>query len=146
MTNGKPVPGDVIYTDRGLYKHYGIYIGNKTVVHFARDEKHEISSERAFVQKTALRRFLKGGTITVETKAKASYSPKETVMRALNAVGSGRGKYNLAFNNCEHFANWCKYGKCESTQVNRAAARFACIAAIGIGAAIIGAITDDTDI
>ncbi|MGI0530638.1 lecithin retinol acyltransferase family protein [Treponema socranskii] len=146
MTEGKPVPGDVIYTNRGLYKHYGIYIGNETVVHFTGGKKHEISSDHAFVRKTQLGRFLKGGTLTIETKTKVSYTPKETVMRALSAVGSGKGKYHLIFNNCEHFANWCKYGKCESKQVKYVTTGLMCIAAIGISAALIGAIANDEGI
>ena len=42
------------------------------------------------------------------------YSPEETVRRAeshLNEEG-----YNLLWNNCEHFALWCKTGIGESTQ------------------------------
>ncbi len=45
------------------------------------------------------------------------YSPEETVARARSRVGEGR--YNLATNNCEHFAIWCKTGVHESHQVNR---------------------------
>jgi len=44
------------------------------------------------------------------------YSPEETVKRAFSRVGEN--KYSLAFNNCEHFAIWCKTGISESHQVN----------------------------
>jgi hypothetical protein len=44
------------------------------------------------------------------------YSPEETVQRALGRLGEN--KYNLVFNNCEHFAIWCKTGISESHQVN----------------------------
>ncbi|MEL3902048.1 MAG: lecithin retinol acyltransferase family protein, partial [Treponema phagedenis] len=27
--------GDIIFVNKGLYKHYGIYIGNNTVVHYS---------------------------------------------------------------------------------------------------------------
>lgn len=43
------------------------------------------------------------------------YSPQETVERAESRLGET--EYNLAFNNCEHFAIWCKTGIHESTQV-----------------------------
>ena len=46
------------------------------------------------------------------------YSPEETVARAESRVGET--KYNLAFNNCEHFALWCKTGIHESIQVEDA--------------------------
>lgn len=59
------------------------------------------------------------------------YSPEETVERAKmvaeQCVGEGSKietwmnghKYNLVFNNCEHFAIWCKTGVHESRQVDR---------------------------
>lgn len=43
------------------------------------------------------------------------YTPKETVQRAESRLGEK--KYNIATNNCEHFAIWCKTGVSESTQV-----------------------------
>ncbi|SEM38990.1 Lecithin retinol acyltransferase [Butyrivibrio sp. ob235] len=44
------------------------------------------------------------------------YSAQETVERAKSRLGED--KYNLAFNNCEHFALWCKTGIKESSQVD----------------------------
>lgn len=44
------------------------------------------------------------------------YSPEETVERAKSRLGEK--DYNLATNNCEYFAIWCKTGVHESHQVN----------------------------
>ena len=44
------------------------------------------------------------------------FSPEETVERAKSRLGED--KYSLPFNNCEHFALWCKTGVSESHQVN----------------------------
>lgn len=44
------------------------------------------------------------------------YSPEETVQRARSKIGERQ--YNLVFNNCEHFAVWCKTGLSESRQIN----------------------------
>ena len=44
------------------------------------------------------------------------YSGDETVQRARSKLG--QGGYNLALNNCEHFAVWCKTGIRDSSQVN----------------------------
>jgi hypothetical protein len=44
------------------------------------------------------------------------YSGQDTVERARSRLGEN--KYNLVFNNCEHFAIWCKTGISESKQVN----------------------------
>ncbi|MFC3211535.1 lecithin retinol acyltransferase family protein [Planomicrobium okeanokoites] len=43
-------------------------------------------------------------------------SPEETVERAKSCLGNG--SYNLATNNCEHFAVWCKTGVSKSYQVD----------------------------
>ncbi|MBQ7578225.1 MAG: lecithin retinol acyltransferase family protein [Synergistaceae bacterium] len=45
------------------------------------------------------------------------YSGEETIKRARDKLGEGG--YNLAFNNCEHFAVWCKTGIKDSSQVNK---------------------------
>ena len=63
----------------------------------------------------ALRRLFGSETITI-------YSPEETVKRAESQLGKGEereDKYNIIFNNCEHFALWCKTGVKESSQVQR---------------------------
>ena len=44
------------------------------------------------------------------------YSPDETIRRARSRLGERA--YNLALNNCEHFAIWCKTGLHESHQVD----------------------------
>ncbi len=43
------------------------------------------------------------------------YTQEETVKRAESRLGER--SYNIATNNCEHFAIWCKTGVSESTQV-----------------------------
>ncbi|MDO4467855.1 MAG: lecithin retinol acyltransferase family protein [Bacillota bacterium] len=49
------------------------------------------------------------------------YSPEETVQRAKMVArewkDGNKNKYSLMFNNCEHFAIWCKTGIHESRQV-----------------------------
>lgn len=45
------------------------------------------------------------------------YSSQETVARAWSLCGEN--KYSLVFNNCEHFAIWCKTGARKSYQVER---------------------------
>ena len=45
------------------------------------------------------------------------HSAEETVSRALSKLGERQ--YNVATNNCEHFALWCKTGVHESHQINR---------------------------
>lgn len=47
------------------------------------------------------------------------YSAEETVARAKSKLGEK--EYSLPFNNCEHFAIWCKTGVKESWQVEKLA-------------------------
>ena len=45
------------------------------------------------------------------------FTPQETIQRAKSRLGEHN--YSLPFNNCEHFAIWCKTGMSESTQVDK---------------------------
>jgi hypothetical protein len=111
--------GDIIYVNRGLYKHYGVYAGNGKVFHFAPYSGTEISAENAVVHETTLEAFLKGGKLEIDKKTKAKFPRQEIVSRARSKIG-GKG-YSLPFNNCEHFARWCTTGVYESKQVIDAA-------------------------
>ena len=53
------------------------------------------------------------------------YSPQETIERAKSRLGE-RG-YDLLFDNCEHFAIWCKTGLSRSTQIERVIDLFGCL-------------------
>ncbi len=142
-TINKPQPGDVLSVNRGLYKHYGVYVGNNTVVHFSGGSGHELSAPKACIRKATLEEFSKDEEMQIETRCAESFSRKETVMRALNAVGSEKGKYTLPWNNCEHFANWCRYGKKRSVQVEHFAANLAGISALAIGAVLVWKIIEE---
>jgi len=113
--------GDVIFTDRGLYQHYGIYAGNGKVIHYAaRNGDFGID---VGVRETHLEQFAGDGKYSVvqfkgNTTVVKHFSRKETVRRAKSRVGEK--SYNLIFNNCEHFAMWCKTGKSRSMQVEKA--------------------------
>ncbi len=54
--------------------------------------------------------------LRVMTASYHLYSGDETVARARSRIG--QGGYNLALNNCEHFAVWCKTGVKDSSQVD----------------------------
>ena len=114
-----PVPGDIIYTDRGLYKHYGVYIGHGQVIHFAGPKSHETDPALADVVQTSVKDFLKEDFLCVQDdKGKRPFPVDEIIQRAKSRLGKCKGTYNLVSNNCEHFANWCRYGSNESQQVN----------------------------
>lgn len=137
QVSGLPQYGDVVFCKRVLYKHFGIYIGDDKVIHFA-DPQGDFNAERAVVHEISLDRFVDGCSLyrmTFPTKYSSDsiirklmmfddyvlYSPEETVRRAKSKLGK-RGVnddgYSLIMNNCEDFAIWCKTGVFESKQVN----------------------------
>ncbi len=100
-----------------LYSHHGIDLGEGRIVHFGEPGKE---APQAAVRITDMDDVVKGGQpVVVDYGTDHSLEPEESVRLALAEVG-GMG-YNLAFNNCEHFATYCKTGRKESRQVWRAA-------------------------
>lgn len=142
-TINRPNPGDILSVNRGFYKHYGVYVGNDSVVHFSGGNGFEISQRKACIRKTTLEDFRKGGEIVIETRCRKSFSPNETVKRAMNALGTEKGKYSLPWNNCEHFANWCRYGEKKSIQVDQAVSGLIAVSALALGAVFINQIKDE---
>jgi hypothetical protein len=138
-----PRMGDIISVNRGLYKHYGIYVKDSSVIQFAPKRGFEINPADADIVETTLAEFLKGGELCIDRSNDRMFSPSETVRRAMSQIGTQKGKYDLVFHNCEHFARWCKYGTAESRQVQYAVAGLAIgatVTAITIG--VISALGD----
>lgn len=120
----KPVKADHIRVMRigGLYAHHGVYISDDEVIHFTgKDDDSILDWSKCEVIKTNLATFLKGGTVEVkeytDEEFQDLYSPEQIVIYARSCIGD-KG-YNLAFNNCEHFANVCTLGRFRSQQVER---------------------------
>jgi hypothetical protein len=147
IENSKPVAinkkvkkGDIIGVDRGIYEHYGIYLGENQVIHFTSfsgnlsDNKIMITKmDHFFGEQTSIFVFNpytqdKQNASLVNAVALMSfennngiqmkhYSVEETISRAYGELG--KNDYNLVVNNCEHFAVWCKTGVHKSFQVDR---------------------------
>lgn len=140
-TKDYPKPGDIVGVSRLRfnikYEHYGIYVGNNKIIHYSHLNQDTDSS----IIETDFEFFLKDSNLyfifdckTAYKKIKSLrprnfiirnefrgkdkfrlYSPRETIERAYSRLGET--KYNLALNNCEHFAIWCKTGLSKSYQV-----------------------------
>jgi Lecithin retinol acyltransferase/PspA/IM30 family len=108
------VRGDQIYVYReflnlqGLYEHHGIACGDETVIHYSK------LSDPPEVKRTSLETFGRNQPIYVQRYPR-SFIPDVVVDRAKSRLGER--KYNLLFNNCEHFATWCKIGISQSEQI-----------------------------
>ncbi|TRU85675.1 MAG: NC domain-containing protein, partial [Microcystis novacekii Mn_MB_F_20050700_S1D] len=94
---------------QGVYAHHGIDCGDGSVIHYRKPSE--------IVERTSLETFARGGKIYVVRYVEVGFSfiPDVVVERALSRLGEQ--KYNLLFNNCEHFATWCKTGISKSQQI-----------------------------
>lgn len=106
--------GDQIYVYRefmnlkGVYQHHGIDCGDGTVIHYRKPSE--------IVERTTFKTFSRGNPVyVVEYKNGFCFIPDIVVSRAESRLSEQ--KYNLLFNNCEHFATWCKTGISESVQI-----------------------------
>ncbi|MGF1479270.1 MAG: lecithin retinol acyltransferase family protein [Cyanophyceae cyanobacterium] len=108
--------GDQIYAYRefltlqGVYEHHGIDCGDGSVIHYRKTETD------ARIERTSRSLFAQGNLIyTKEYRTGFCFIPEDVVRRAESRLGEDN--YNLLFNNCEHFATWCKTGFSDSKQV-----------------------------
>lgn len=104
--------GDQVYVMREVmgvpYQHHGIDCGDRTVIHYRK-------VGTATVARTGAEAFALGNPVyTVPNPV--SFIPDVVISRAESRIGEQR--YNLFFNNCEHFANWCKTGENVSRQLS----------------------------
>jgi hypothetical protein len=90
----------------GLFNHHGIDLGDGTVAHYLEGREILRSSTDEFSQ---------GQPLSVIKHADAS-PVRVTLQRAMSRIGEQN--YNLLFNNCEHFATWCKTGRHRSGQID----------------------------
>ncbi|MCP9798838.1 lecithin retinol acyltransferase family protein [Cyanobium sp. Lug-B] len=91
----------------GLFLHHGIDLGDGTVAHYLEGRE---------ILRSPLQEFSRGESVSAVTYPEGACSPVGvTLRRAMGRIGEQR--YNLLFNNCEHFAHWCKTGRHRSAQV-----------------------------
>ena len=90
----------------GLFLHHGIDLGDGTVAHYLEGRE---------ILRSALDDFSQGQPVSVVQHTQCS-PQGVTLRRAMSRIGEQN--YNLLFNNCEHFATWCKTGRHHSAQVN----------------------------
>ena len=99
--------GDHLQVPRqhGLFNHHGIDLGDGTIAHYL---------EGRAIIRSSLKDFCAGESCSVITHKDAS--PNNIILRrAMSRLGEQ--SYNLLFNNCEHFANWCTTGRHRSNQM-----------------------------
>jgi hypothetical protein len=124
--------GDHIYVRRFGYTHHGIDCGDDTVIHYVGALGEKIN---AVIRRTARAEFLRG--VRLETRSYGKCDPADVVLERAESH-LDETQYHLFFNNCEHFAVWCKIGKHTSEQVKRAASIGG--GTVGAGSVVAGGI------
>ncbi len=106
--------GDHIVSPRFGYSHHGLYIGNGSVIHYSGFSE---AFDKGTIEITTIDEFTQGNGHIIEHHFVCIYDEEERVERAFSKLGED--SYNLIFNNCEHFVNWC-FGFKISPQVHKA--------------------------
>lgn len=108
--------GAHLVTQRTAYTHHGIYLGDGMVIHYSGISGNNLFGE---VEIVSLASFTNGENLWVQPHNNPTHDAEESINRAYSRLGENL--YNVAFNNCEHFVNWCIEGLHSSKQVNDAA-------------------------
>ena len=110
----EPALGAHLETSRVGYRHHGVYVGGRKVVHYAGFCRRWQAGP---VEEVTLSSFAVGHTIRIVEHPTCTYSPQEIVDRARSRLGEQ--DYRLLTNNCEHLCNWCIRGRSQSAQAER---------------------------
>lgn len=121
--------------DRGLYKHWAVYIGNSEVVHLVgvEGEKREnqsnnngtfftisgIKYNKAVAKREHVSSVVNTSKFRVNNSTCEGCEPRpfeEIKETALGFTQQGVIKYNVLRKNCEHFATYCRYDRAFSKQ------------------------------
>ena len=105
--------GDHLVSPRSLYTHHGLYIGKGKVIHYAGLAN---GLQGGPVKISTLEEFLAGSGYELREYKERKYARREAVARARRRLGESL--YNPAFNNCEHFVEWCITGRYRSKQAD----------------------------
>ncbi len=90
----------------GIFHHHGIDLGDGTIAHYLEGRK---------ILRSPIKEFCSGQEFKVVNHPHP-LSRGVTLRRAIGRLGEQQ--YNLLFNNCEHFASWCKTGRHHSAQID----------------------------
>ncbi len=118
------------------YRHWAVYIGNGVIVHVQKgDDGHVVTMETIEVY---MRRANRKCCLRRHSPKPTTQPASKVVEIAVSCIGM-KYKYHPIFNNCEHFAKWCKYGERSSWQVDLGMALWGTsVGALAGGLTVIG--------
>ena len=80
-------PGGLLWVDKKLYHHCGIYEGDGNIIHFSSPEGSEINAEKAVIRRSSFEEFRKGCTVKV-IEIEGSFPPDKTVHLARSQINT----------------------------------------------------------
>ncbi len=114
-------PGDMVRVKvNSLMDHYGVFVSDSEIIQFGKNPSLRlgVSESEVFVCATDINEFRDGGypefaDLSFSEKMKR-FKTAKIIENARNRIGEGG--YNILYNNCEHFAYECIFGKKYSSQ------------------------------
>ncbi|WP_235430208.1 lecithin retinol acyltransferase family protein [Cupriavidus pauculus] len=106
--------GDHLWVQRLGYQHHGLASGPYTVIQYSGKDG---IFETGIIEEVPLSTFASGKAVQKIDHPRRLHSRSASVQRARERIGEE--KYNLVFNNCEHFVMWCIEDSHTSAQVNQ---------------------------
>lgn len=107
------MPGDILRVFLDRFYHYGIYVGEDQVIHYAAENGFSLANlYKLEVTKTSVEIFSQGNSVEIwklpQPLVNKRFAPSEIVEKAEAAIGEAL--YDLLYNNCEHFVCRCSTG------------------------------------
>ena len=96
------------------YRHYGIQINDKEIIHFYCPSILKLKMGR--VEKISIEKFTGADGILEYENNSVDFSRNEIIKRAEKYLNTDFGGYKITSNNCEHFSNWCLTGEKKTKQ------------------------------
>jgi len=96
------------------YRHYGIQINDKEIIHFYCPSILKLKMGR--VEKISIEKFTGSDGILEYENNSVDLSRNEIIKRAEKYLNTDFGGYKITSNNCEHFSNWCLTGEKKTKQ------------------------------
>ena len=128
--------GTHLVSDRGLYTHHGLYIGNNKVIHYSGLAD---GMESGPIEIIELEEFHNGDGYDIQKHSNAKYTVEQAIKRAKSRLGED--SYSVSGNNCEHFVNWSLDGNHSSDQVDKAIPKITAAEAAATGAGTIAVVS-----
>lgn len=121
--------GDMIRAKIGPIEHYGIFVSEEEVIQFGHPRRDMLVAnpgEDIRISACSITEFAAGSMVEVAKmnflEQLRRFSRSKTVCRARSRMGENG--YDILHNNCEHFANWCVFGKEICSQTDRIASEW----------------------